>query len=142
MVSSCETVSLPGCLRDCLYRGSLYICLADCLPHPFVLYAPWTGGASLSLQLGQLWLNLDPLFRVWVFPLESPPPSARASFLSSILSTSFNHISSYNSFLGVNRTESAPLGPRLLRALYKYSNTMQIQYNCLTVCKTGCLCVV
>ena len=29
------------------------------LPHPFVLYAPWTGGSFLSLGLGQPWPCLD-----------------------------------------------------------------------------------
>ena len=28
-------------------------------PHPFVLYAPWTGGSFLSLGLGQPWPCLD-----------------------------------------------------------------------------------
>src|SRR6218665_947531 len=28
-------------------------------PHPFVLYAPWTGGSSLSLGPGQPWPCLD-----------------------------------------------------------------------------------
>src|SRR6218665_633935 len=43
------------------------------LPHPFVLYVPWTGGTPLSLALGQLWLNLDLfLLLYWPFPLESP----------------------------------------------------------------------
>src|SRR6218665_1001524 len=37
------------------------------LPHPFVLYAPLIGGSSLSLGLGQLWLNLDP-FRLLALP--------------------------------------------------------------------------
>ena len=58
------------------------------LPHPFVLYAPLTGGNSLSLGLGQLWLSLDPfrLMALWNHLL----PSARASFLSSNLSTSLS----------------------------------------------------
>ena len=30
------------------------------LPHPFVLYASWRGGNSLSLGLGQPWPCLDP----------------------------------------------------------------------------------
>src|SRR6218665_2306313 len=30
------------------------------LPHPFVLYAPWTGGSSFSLGLEQPWPCLDP----------------------------------------------------------------------------------
>src|SRR6218665_1060515 len=29
------------------------------LPHPFVLYAPWTGGSFLSIGLGQTWPCLD-----------------------------------------------------------------------------------
>src|SRR6218665_2268098 len=29
------------------------------LPHPFVLYAPWTGGSFMSLGLGQPWPCLD-----------------------------------------------------------------------------------
>src|SRR6218665_3622725 len=41
------------------------------LPHPFVLYAPWKGGSSLSLGPGQPWPCLD-LFRYWPFSLESP----------------------------------------------------------------------
>src|SRR6218665_2544898 len=30
------------------------------LPHPFALYAPWTGRSSLSLGLEQPWPCLDP----------------------------------------------------------------------------------
>src|SRR6218665_951384 len=30
------------------------------LPHPFVLYDPWTGEGFLSLGLGQPWPCLDP----------------------------------------------------------------------------------
>src|SRR6218665_3469066 len=37
------------------------------LPHPFVLYAPLISRSSLSLGLGQLWLNLDP-FRLLALP--------------------------------------------------------------------------
>src|SRR6218665_3094576 len=57
------------------------------LPHSFVLYAPLPGGSSLSLGLGQLWLNLD---LVGPSHLNRLPPSARASFLSSNLSTSLS----------------------------------------------------
>ena len=38
------------------------------LPHPFVLYAPFTGRSSLSLGLGQLWLTLDH-FRLLALPV-------------------------------------------------------------------------
>jgi len=39
------------------------------LPHPFVLYAPWTGGSFLSLGLGQPWpcLDLLPLLKNVIF---------------------------------------------------------------------------
>src|SRR6218665_3975875 len=39
------------------------------LPHPFVLYAPWTVGSSLSLGLGQPWPCLDP-FPLFALPFE------------------------------------------------------------------------
>jgi len=50
------------------------------LPHPFVLYTPLTGGRTLSLELVQLWLNLD-LFSCWPFPLESPSTISSCFFL-------------------------------------------------------------
>src|SRR6218665_2061121 len=55
------------------------------LPHPFVLYVPWTGGSFLSLGLGQPWpcLDLLPLLPL-LFGI------ALASLLSSNLSTSLS----------------------------------------------------
>src|SRR6218665_1865389 len=41
------------------------------LPHPFVLYAPWTGGSLISLGLGQPRPCLD-LLPLFPFSLESP----------------------------------------------------------------------
>src|SRR6218665_1781023 len=40
------------------------------LPHPFILYAPWKGGCSLSLGPGQP--SSRSFFRYWPFSLESP----------------------------------------------------------------------
>jgi len=84
------------------------------LPHSFVLYAPWTGGSSLSLELGQLWLNLDP-FRLLALPLG-------IAFHHQLMLHSYHpifllpyHLLKLISFLGANRTKSAVVGPRMLR---------------------------
>src|SRR6218665_1330033 len=42
----------------CILSNLLISCFRP-LPHPFVLYAPWTGGSFLSLGLGQPWPCLD-----------------------------------------------------------------------------------
>src|SRR6218665_3707028 len=56
---------------------------------PFVLYAPWIGGSVLSLGLGQPWPCLD-LAVIAPSLWNRLPPSARASLLSSNLSTSLS----------------------------------------------------
>src|SRR6218665_3244467 len=95
------------------------------LPHPFVLYAPLTGESSLSLGLGQLWLNLDP-FRLLVLPFG-------IAFHHQLVLLSYHpifllpyHFLKFVSFLGANRTKSASVGPRLLKC--GIINT-SIQYN-------------
>src|SRR6218665_1972820 len=84
------------------------------LPHPFVLYAPVTGGSSLSLGLGQLWLNLDP-FRLLALPVG-------IAFHHQLVLLSYHpifllpyHFLKLVSFLGANRTKSATVSQRLLR---------------------------
>ena len=76
------------------------------LPHPFVLYAPLTGGSSLSLGLGQLWLNLD-LFRLLALPFG-------IAFHHQLGLLSYHpifllpyHFLKLVSFLGANQTKSA-----------------------------------
>src|SRR6218665_1639232 len=82
--------------------------------HPFVLYAPLTGNSSLSLGLGQLWLNLDP-FRLLALPFG-------IAFCHQLVLFSYRpifllpyHFLKRVSFLGANRTKSASVGLRLLR---------------------------
>ena len=84
------------------------------LPHPFVFYALWTGGRSLSLGLGQPWLNLDP------FPLLALPFGI--AFRLQLVLFSYHPILlrlclflKLVSFLGADRTKSFSVGPRLLR---------------------------
>ena len=84
------------------------------LRHPVVFFAPLIGGSSLSLRLGQLWLNLDP-FRLLALPLE-------IAFNNQLVLPSYHpifllpyHFLKLVSFLGANRTKSASVGPRLLR---------------------------
>src|SRR6218665_425786 len=60
------------------------------LPHPFILYAPWKGGRSLSLGPGQPWPCLDLFSVIGPSLWNRLPPSARASLLSSNLSTSLS----------------------------------------------------
>src|SRR6218665_1969508 len=82
------------------------------LPHPFVLYDPWTG--SLSLGLGQPWPSLDPflllalLFGI-AFHLQLVLLSYHPIFLRPY------HFLKLVSFLGANRTKSASVCPWLLR---------------------------
>src|SRR6218665_2920827 len=101
------------------------------LPHSFVLYDPWTGGSLLSLRLGQPWpcLDLLPLFPLLfgiAFHLQPVLLSYHPIFLRPY------HFLKLVSFHGANRTKSASVCLWLLRALYKYLNTIQyntIQYN-------------
>src|SRR6218665_1988000 len=84
------------------------------LPHPFVLYAPWTGGSFLSLRLGQPWpcLDLLPLLSLIfgiAFHLQLVPLSYHPIFLRPY------HFLKLVSFLGANRTTSAPVYLWLLR---------------------------
>jgi len=83
-------------------------------PYPFVHYARLTDGTSLSLGLGQLWLNLDP-FRLLALPfgiafhlqlvlLSYHPIFIRSDYFLKLVS-----------FLGINRTKSASVVPWLLR---------------------------
>src|SRR6218665_2843335 len=63
------------------------------------------------------------------------PLSARASLLSPNLSTSLSLLKCV-SFLGANRTKSASVCPWLLRALYKYLNTIQHSSDlCVVQCE-------
>src|SRR6218665_3384522 len=84
------------------------------IPHPFVFYAPWTGGSSLSLGLGQPWPCLDPfpllplLFGI-AFHLQLVLPSYHPIFLRPY------HFLKLVSFLGANRTTSASVCLWLLR---------------------------
>src|SRR6218665_732551 len=84
------------------------------LSHPFVLYAPWTGGSSLSLGLGQPWPCLDPFpllalhFGI-AFHLQFVLLSYYPIFLCPY------HFLKLVSFLGANRTKSASVCPWLLR---------------------------
>src|SRR6218665_2345658 len=76
------------------------------LPHPFVLYAPWTGGSFLSLGLGQPWPCLDML------PLLPLLFGIAFCFLLVLLSYHPIFLRPYHflklvSFLGANRTKSA-----------------------------------
>src|SRR6218665_2026142 len=84
------------------------------LPRPFILYAPWTGGSSLSLGLGQPWPCLDP------FPLLAL--SFGIAFHLQLMLLSYHPIFLHPyrflklvSFLGANRTKSASVCPWLLR---------------------------
>src|SRR6218665_1896696 len=76
------------------------------LPHPFVLYAPWTGGSFLSLGLRQPWSCLDlfpllPLLFGIAFHLQLVLLSHHPIFLRPY------HFLKLVSFLGANRTKSA-----------------------------------
>src|SRR6218665_591884 len=84
------------------------------LPHPFVLYAPWTGVSSLSLGLGQPWpcLALFPLLALLfgiAFHLQLLLLSYHPIFLRPY------HFLKLVSFLGTNRTKSTSVCPWLLR---------------------------
>src|SRR6218665_3526994 len=84
------------------------------LPHPFVLYAPWKGGRSLSLGPGQPWpcLDLFPLLALLfgiAFHLQLVLLSYHQIFLRPY------HFLKLVSFLGANRTKSASVCPWLLR---------------------------
>src|SRR6218665_764777 len=76
------------------------------LSHPFILYAPWTGGSSLSLGLGQPWPCLDPfpllvlLFGI-AFQLQLVLLSYRPIFRRPY------HFLKLVSCLGANRTKSS-----------------------------------
>src|SRR6218665_3409888 len=86
------------------------------MPHPFVPYAPLTGGSSLSLGLGQLhvWLNLDPFrFLALPFGIAFHHQPVLLSYLLICLRP--YHFLKHISFLWVNRNKSASVGPRLLR---------------------------
>src|SRR6218665_2443271 len=84
------------------------------LPQSFVLYAPWTGGSSLSLELGQPWPCLDPfplltlLFGI-AFQLQLVLLYYHPIFLRPY------HFLKLVSFLGPNRTKSASVCPWLSR---------------------------
>src|SRR6218665_1579227 len=84
------------------------------LPYPFVLYAPLTSGSSLSLGLGQLWVNLDP-FRLLALPFG-------IAFHHQLVLLSYHpiflfpyHFLKLVSLLGANRTKGASVCPWLLR---------------------------
>ena len=92
------------------------------LPHPFVLYAPWIGGSSLFLGLGQPWPCLDPFPSFPLLPLLLGIAIHLQLVLLSYLSMS---LALRKTFLGANRIKSASVCPWLLKALYKYLNTIQ-----------------
>ena len=84
------------------------------LPHPFVFYAPWTGGSFMSLGLGQPWPCLDllpllPLFFGIAFHLQLVLLSYHPIFLRPY------HFLKLVSFLGANRTTSASVCLWMLR---------------------------
>src|SRR6218665_1895770 len=84
------------------------------LPHPFVLYAPWTSGSFLSLRLGQQWPCLDllpllPLLFGIAFHLQLVLLSYHTIFLRPY------HFLKFVSFIGANRTKSASVCLWLLR---------------------------
>src|SRR6218665_2021633 len=84
------------------------------LPHPFVLYAPWTGGSFMSLGLGQPWPCLDllpllPLLFGIAFHLQLMLLSYHSIFLPPY------HFLKLVSFLGANQTKSASVCLWLLR---------------------------
>src|SRR6218665_3222424 len=84
------------------------------LLHPFVLYAPWTGGSFLSFGLGQPWPCLDllpllPLLFGIAFHLQLVLLSYHPIFLRPY------HFLKLVSFLGANRTTSASVCLWLLR---------------------------
>src|SRR6218665_979222 len=86
------------------------------LPHPFVLYAPWTGGSFYFLGLGQPWpcLDLLPLLRLLfgiAFHLQVVLLSYRPIFLRPY------HYLKLVSFLGANRIKSASVCLWLLRGV-------------------------
>src|SRR6218665_2887815 len=92
------------------------------LPHPFVLYAPWIGGSSLSLGLEQPWPCLDllpllPLLFGIAFHLQLVFLSYHTIFLRPY------HFLKLVSFLGANRTKSTSVCLWLLST---------IQYNVMT----------
>src|SRR6218665_1043499 len=84
------------------------------LPHPLVLYAPWTGESFLSLGLGQPWPCLDllpllPLLFGIAFHLQPVLLSYHPIFLRPY------HFLKLVSFHGANRTKSASVCLWLLR---------------------------
>src|SRR6218665_401263 len=101
----CDELSATNCPRRIVLRRNVR--------EPFVLYAPWTGGPSLSLGLGQLWLSLVP------FPLLALPFGI--AFHLQLVRISYPPIFllylilKLVSFLGANRTKSSSVGPWLLR---------------------------
>jgi len=76
------------------------------LPHPFVLYAPFTGRSSLSLGLGQLWLTLDH-FRLLALPVGIALHHQLHSFILNI----------YIAPLQEDYSETLPTPARLKRAV-------------------------
>src|SRR6218665_1030764 len=84
-----------------------------CISHPFVLYAPLTGGSSLSLGLGQLWQNLDP-FRLLALPFGIAVHLQIVLLYYHPIFLLPYHFLKLVSFLGANRTRSASVGPQLL----------------------------
>src|SRR6218665_3733293 len=94
---------------DCVYNRVVWLSnvrLMSPLPHPFVLYAPWTGASFMSLGLGQPWPCLDllpllPLLFGIAFHLQLVLLSYHPIFLRPY------HFLKLVSFLGANRTTSA-----------------------------------
>src|SRR6218665_1072352 len=98
------------------------------LPYLFVLYAPRTGGSSLSLGLGQPWpcLDLLPLLAILfgiAFHLQLVFLSYHPIFLRPY------HFLKLASFLGANRTKSTSVCPWLLRGAIQILKYNTIQYN-------------
>src|SRR6218665_685968 len=106
IATSLRSTKLTNRVFNCLL---LYI-----IPHPFVLYAPWTRWSSLSLGLGQPWpcLDLFPLLALLfgiAFHLQLVLLSCHPIFLRPY------HVLKLVSFLGANQTKSASVCLWLLR---------------------------
>src|SRR6218665_2073396 len=65
LASSVSYTSLVDCLGIIFDKNLTFLNISATpsdfrpLPHPFILYAPWTDGSFLSLGLGQPWPCLD-----------------------------------------------------------------------------------
>src|SRR6218665_518522 len=98
------------------------------LPHPFVLYAPWTGGSILFLGLGQPWPCLDPFpLLAFLFGIAFHLQLVLLSYRP--ICRRLYHFLKLVSFLGANRTKSASVCLWLLRGPIQILEYNTIQYN-------------